>query len=134
MIYCEYFGARNNVSIRKQGTHCIAPKLRRAHFKGSIMPRCALQRLQNSAGQICSQFLPQGILEPSKCAPRNYRAFKVRPEEFWSNAMCAPLFHEYIVMGAKISIENHLKFRLSLFFKVFFVNRCYFRDLYIHWY
>ena len=77
--------------------------------------------------------LPRGVLEPSKCAPRNYGAFEVRPAEFWSNATCAPLFHGDIVMGAKISIKNHLKLRLPLFFKVIFVSRCHFRDLYIHW-
>ena len=44
----------------------------------------------------------------------------------------APLFYGDIVMGAKISITNHLKLRFSLFFKGIFVNRCLFRDLYIH--
>ena len=102
MIFCGYFGPHNYVSMRKRGTRCIAPKLRGAHFEGSIIPRGALRRLQNSAGQRLTANLPRGVLEPLKCAPPNYGAFKVRPAEFWSNAMCAPLSHGDIVTGAKI--------------------------------
>ena len=43
--------------------------------------------------------MPRGIMEPSKCAPQNYGVFKVRPAEFWSNALCAPLSHGDIVTG-----------------------------------
>ena len=109
----------NYVFMRKRGTHCIAPKLRWAHFKGSIIPRGALWRVHNSAGrtlkapnsagQIYSQSLPHRILEPLKCALQNYGAFKVSPVEFWSNAMCAPLSHWDIVKGAQISTKNSLK-------------------------
>ena len=70
--------------MRKRGTHCIAPKLRRVHFEGSITLRGALQRLQNSAGQILTANLPRKVFEPAKCAPRNYGAFQVRPAELWS--------------------------------------------------
>jgi hypothetical protein len=58
----------------------------------------------------------RGIMEPSKCAPRNYGALEVCPAEFWSNAMCAPLSHEDIVTGAKNTLKNHLKLRFFLFF------------------
>ena len=61
-----------------------------------------------------------GILDYSKCAQWNYGAFVMRSAEFWGNAMCAPLFHGDIVMDAKISIKNHQKLRLPVFFKVFF--------------
>ena len=43
--FCGYFGPRNYVSMRKSGTCCIAQKLCRAHFEGSIIPRGALQSL-----------------------------------------------------------------------------------------
>ena len=33
------------------------------------------------------------LMEPSKCAPRNFGAFKVRPAEFWSNKMYVSLSH-----------------------------------------
>ena len=54
------------------------------------------------------------------------------PVELWGNATIALLFHEDIVMDAKISMTNHLKLRLPLSFKVIFVNHCHFRDLYVH--
>ena len=133
MIFCGYFGPHNYVSMRKRGTCCIAPKLYGAHFEGSIIPRGTLQRLKNSAGQRLTASLPRGVLEPSKCTPRNYGAFEVCPAEFWSNATCAPLSHEDIVQGAQISTKISLKIIFSLFVKVNFVNRCHFRDLYIQW-
>ena len=102
---CGYFGPHNYVSMRKRGTHCIAPKLRGAHFKGLIIPRGALQKLKILQGQRLTTNLPRIVLEPWKCAPRNYGAFEVRPAEFWSNATCAPLSHGDIVTGAKIATK-----------------------------
>ena len=127
---CGYFGPHNYVSMRKRGTSCIAPKICGAHFKGSIILRGALRRLQDSAGQILTANLPCGVLEPSKCAPRNYGAFEVRPAEFWSNATFAPLYYGDINYGGQNIHINHLKLRFSLFFKVIFVNHCHFRYLY----
>ena len=77
--------------------------------------------------------LPRGVLEPSKCAPRNYGAFEVRPAEIRSNATCAPLSHGDIAMGAKKSTKYNIKHRFFFFLKVIFVNLCHFRDLYIQW-
>ena len=71
--------------------------------------RGALRRLQNYVGQRLTANLPCGVLEPSKCAPRNYGAFEMCPAEFWSNATCALLSHGDIVTGAKIPTKNHLK-------------------------
>ena len=90
MTFYGYFGPHNHFSMKKRGTRFIAPKLRGAHFEGSIIPRAALRRLQNSAGQKMTANLLRGVLEPSKCAPRNYGAFEVRPVEFWKNARCVP--------------------------------------------
>ena len=120
-LFVWVFWSCNYVSLRKQGTLCIAPKLRGAHFKISILLPGALQ----------SQPLPRRILEPSKCTPQNFGALKVRPAEFWSNAMFAPLSHGDIVMGAKICTKNHLKLSfqrsihpLGLVFKgKYFVSR-----------
>ena len=133
MFFCGYLGPHYYVSMRKRGTPCIAPKLRGAHFEGSIIQRGALQRFPNSAGQRLTANLPRGVLDLSSCAPRSFGPLKVCPAEFWSNATCAPLSHGDIVMGAKISTKNHLKLGFSLFFKVIFVNRCHFRDLEIQW-
>ena len=38
---CGYLGSRNCVSMRKQGTCCIAPKLCGAHIEGSKTPKGA---------------------------------------------------------------------------------------------
>ena len=105
VIYCLdigiFFFTKTNFTIQKPnfGKLFFGPKffswlwnsigqhnsiILRVHFEGSIIPRCALWMLQNSAGQICTQYLPRRILEPSKCAPRNYGAFKVRPAKLWS--------------------------------------------------
>jgi hypothetical protein len=64
--------------------------------------------------------LPCGVLEPSKGITRNYGAFKVRFEEFWSNATCAPHFNGDKVIGQKISIKIIQHFYLSYFVKVIF--------------
>ena len=63
MDFFGYIGQHSYVSMRKRGTHCIAPKLRGAHFDGSIIPRAKIDW---------------------KFAPQSLRAFKVRPAEFWS--------------------------------------------------
>ena len=76
MILYGYFGPHNYVSMKKRGTCCIAPKLRGAHFEGSIIPWGAFQRLQVSAGQKFTANLPLGVLEPSKCAPRSFGAMQ----------------------------------------------------------
>ena len=39
--FCGYLGPLDYVSMRKQGTRCIAPKLCRAHLEGSKTPRGA---------------------------------------------------------------------------------------------
>ena len=44
------------------------------HFEGSIIPRGALWRLQNSAGQRLTANLPRLVLEPWKCAPQSFGA------------------------------------------------------------
>ena len=86
--------------------------------------------LQNSMEPKLTANLPRGVLEPLKCSPRNYGAFKVRPAEFWSNAMCALLSHGDIVTGAKIPTKIINNLDLPYFVKVIFVNHCHFRDLY----
>ena len=130
MIFHGPFGIRNYVSMKKRGTRCIAPKLCGAHFEGSLIPRIALWRLQNSTWQKCIVNLSHRVLKPSKCALRNYGVFKVRPAGFWSNATCALLSHGDIVTGAKIPRKIILNLDFSYFVSVIFVNHCHFRDLY----
>ena len=72
MIFYGSFGPHNYVSMKKRGTCGTAPRICGAHFKGSIILRGALWRLQNSGGQKLTANLPRGVLEPSKCAPQNY--------------------------------------------------------------
>ena len=80
--YCENLGPGNYVSMRKRGTRCIAPKLQGAHFEGLKTPRGAAWGVQNSAGQICLQSLPCGILDPSICARRVLDPSKCDPRSF----------------------------------------------------
>ena len=108
--------------------HC--PKTPRVHFDGSLIPRGALWRLQNSKGEKLIANLPHRVLEPLKCAPRNYGAFEVRPAEFWSNATCAPLSHGDIVTMAKIPKKSFKTWICLIFLKAFFLNHNCFRDLY----
>ena len=132
-------GPLNFVSMRKRGTRCIAPNLRRAHFEGTIILRGALRRLQNSAGQRLTANLSCGVLEPSKCAPRNYGAFKVCPAELWSLQSAprgvleqfnvCPAFSWRHSYGGQNTHNNHLKLRFSLFFKGYFCKPLSFQPI-----
>ena len=64
--FCGYFGPRNYVSM----THCIAPKLCGAHFKGSIIPRAHFEGSKTLWANLQSIF-----------APRDFGALEVRPAE-----------------------------------------------------
>ena len=115
MIFYGYFGPHNYVSMKKRGTHSIAPKLRGAHFEGSIIPRGALRRLQSSVGQKLTENLPNRVLEPSKCALQKYGAFKVLEQ----CNVCPAFLWRHSCRGQNTH-KNHLKIGFVLFFKVIF--------------
>ena len=106
----------------------------------SKTPPGTLCRLYNSAGRTSkaprfrgSKIYCKIALQSCrafKVTPRNYRAFEVRPAEFWSNATSAPLSHGDIVTGAKIPPKIILNLDFSNLFGVILVNHCHFRDLY----
>ena len=92
------------VSMRKRDTRCIVPKLRGAHFEGSIIPQGAFEGSKTPRGKFAVNLCPAefwsipvapcGIMEPSKCA-----LLCLRPMQ------CVPC----LVMGAKISTKKYSK-------------------------
>ena len=57
---CGYFGPLycNFVSMRKQGTCCVAPKLRGVHFEGSIILQVHFKGSKTPWGKFAVYFFP----------------------------------------------------------------------------
>ena len=116
--FCGYLGPRNYVSMRKlqnsAGHTLRGPKLRAAQLEGSKTPR----------GKFAFNLCPAEFWTPQSVPRRVLEQCNVCPAFSWR--------HSY---GGQETHKNHLKLRLSLFLKGFFifiVNQCHFRDLYNH--
>ena len=87
--YCGYLGPNNYVSMRKQGTCCIAPKLYGHTLRGPKLREAQLEGSKTLRGKfaftLCPaefwtpQSVPRGVLDPSKCAPRSFGAMQCVP-------------------------------------------------------
>ena len=107
--FCVFFGPWNYVSKTLRGTGW---------------------GVQNSAGQICLQYLPRRVFDPSTFAPRIFGPFNLCPAEFRSNATCAPRNFGDIVSGTNAIPKIIEDSNFLYYFKVIFVNLWHFRDLY----
>ena len=98
MIFCGYLGPPNYVPMRKQGTHCIAPKLCRHTMRGPKLRGPQIEGSKTPRDKLVFIICPAEFWTPQSA--RNFGPLKECPAELRSNATFAPLCHGHIVTGS----------------------------------
>ena len=111
----------NYVSMKKQGTRSIAPKLCGTHFEGSKAPRGADWGVQNCAGQRLKANLHRGVLDPTICAPQSFgpewQSWQSVPRGVLGQCNMCPAFSwRCIYKGQNIHTQKFLKLNFPYLF------------------
>ena len=99
--FSVFFGPWNYVSKTLRGTGCIAPKLRRAQVEGSKTLWGTGWGVQNSAGQICLQYLTQSF-GPLNLCPVDFWTLQPVPRGVLEQCNLCPRSFGDIVSGTNI--------------------------------